>query len=86
MAAQRGAALLSTMRGDVLGNSLPIYKRIGESKLPVMLVWGREDRTVPYAHSHLALNVIPQVQFHPIAEAGHIPQFERPEIVYPLLV
>ncbi len=79
-------ALLSTMRGDVLGNSLPIYQRIGESDLPVMVIWGREDRTIPFAYSQMIVDAISHVQFHPIDEAGHIPHFERAEIVNPLLI
>ncbi|MBC8508414.1 MAG: alpha/beta fold hydrolase [Chloroflexi bacterium] len=79
-------ALLSTMREDVLGDALPIYKRIGDSDLPVLLIWGREDRTVPFAHSQFVLDALPQAQFHPIDDTGHIPHFERPEIVNPLLI
>ncbi len=79
-------ALLSTMRGDVLGNSLPIYQRIGENDLQVMLIWGREDRTIPFAYSQMIVDAIPHVQFHPIDKAGHIPHYERPEIVNPLLI
>jgi len=79
-------ALLSTMRGDVLMDSLPIYRRIGQSGIPVLLLWGREDRTIPFAYSHYVVDAIPQVQFHPIEEAGHIPHYERPEVVNPLLI
>lgn len=79
-------ALLSTMRGDVLGDSLPLYRSIGEGDLPVMLIWGREDRTTPFAHSQLVCDAIPQIQYHPIDNAGHIPHYERPEVVNPILI
>lgn len=79
-------ALLSTMRADVLGDALALYRRIGESGLPILLIWGREDRTVPFAHSQMVLDALPGAQFHPIENAGHIPHYERPEVVNPLLI
>ncbi len=79
-------AILSTLRGDALGDHLALYRRAGKLGLPVMLIWGRHDRTVPFAHSQKALAAMPQAEFHAIEDAGHIPHFEQPDVVNPLLL
>jgi len=79
-------ALLSTLRGDALGDNAALYRRAGELGLPVLLIWGRHDRTVPFAHSQRALAAMPQAEFHAIEDAGHIPHYERPDVVNPLLL
>jgi pimeloyl-ACP methyl ester carboxylesterase len=52
----------------------------------VLLVWGREDRVVPFAKSDDVRRDVPQAEFHPIDLAAHIPHYERPEIVSPIFV
>ena len=52
----------------------------------MLLIWGRADITVPFKTHEQVQTAIPQVQFHPIDEAGHIPNYERPEVVNPLLI
>lgn len=78
-------SLLSTLRSGILGNNLPIYQQVGEVKLPVLLIWGEEDETVPFIHSEKLVEAIPQAQFHPIPGAGHVPQHEQPDVVNPLI-
>jgi pimeloyl-ACP methyl ester carboxylesterase len=78
-------ALLSTVRAAFIDNGIESYKRIARSSLPVLLIWGEEDRTVPFKHSRTLIELIPQVEFHPIPGAGHIPHYEKPELVNPIL-
>lgn len=79
-------AILSTVREGMLGNFSSTYAGIGQQKKPVLLIWGRKDQTVPYKHSQRLLELIPQVEFHTIEKAGHLPHYERPEIVDPILL
>lgn len=79
-------ALLSTVRAGFIDRGNATYRRIGRSDLPVLLIWGEEDTTVPFKHSHTLVKLIPQVEFHPIPGAGHIPHYEKPEIVNPILI
>jgi pimeloyl-ACP methyl ester carboxylesterase len=79
-------ALLSTLRSGFMEKGKDTYKRIGESELPVLLVWGEEDKTVPFRHSKKFLKMIPQIEFHPIKESGHIPHYEKAEEVNPILI
>jgi pimeloyl-ACP methyl ester carboxylesterase len=79
-------ALLSTTRAGFIDRGLETYKRIGRSDLPVLLIWGEEDKTVPFKHSRNLIELIPQMEFHPVPGAGHIPHYEKPEIVNPILI
>lgn len=79
-------AILSTLRSGMLNDALPLYQAVGERGHPVLLIWGRHDQTVPFKHSAEVLNAVPQTQFHPIDQAGHIPHFECPQVVNPLLI
>jgi pimeloyl-ACP methyl ester carboxylesterase len=51
-----------------------------------MLIWGMEDQTVPFKHSAKFMQLVQQTEFHAIDQAKHIPQFERPEKVNPLII
>jgi pimeloyl-ACP methyl ester carboxylesterase len=62
------------------------YQRVGAQGLPVLLIWGREDTTVPFALSRWVRAAMPKAEFHAIAGAGHVPHMERPELVNGLLI
>jgi pimeloyl-ACP methyl ester carboxylesterase len=79
-------ALLSTLRAGFLSASQAAYAALGRMGLPTLLIWGRHDRTVPFQLSQRLLELIPQAQFHPIDEAGHLPHYEHPERVNRLLI
>lgn len=79
-------ALLSTMRNGMLGDFSPTYRKIGKQDTPTLLFWGRDDRTVPFAHSDYIRAAIPQAQFHTFDNCGHLPHYEKPEIANPLLL
>jgi len=79
-------ALLSTMRNGMLGGFAETFERIGSQGTPVALFWGRNDRTVPFSHSNDLRAAIPQAAFHVIEDCGHIPHYEKPEEVNPLLL
>lgn len=79
-------AILSTIRNRMLDPMLGVYQRIGKMGKPVLLFWGRQDHTVPFEHSDVLRAVIPQLEFHAIENCGHIPHYEKPEEVNPLLL
>ncbi|MEK6220688.1 MAG: hypothetical protein N2D54_00380 [Chloroflexota bacterium] len=58
---------------------------MGKLKFPVQLIWGREDRTIPFKYHKDMLAAIPRVEFYAIDEAGHIPFYEKPDEVLPLM-
>ncbi|MEX2161989.1 MAG: alpha/beta hydrolase [Anaerolineales bacterium] len=79
-------AILSTLRAGLLDEDLLAYRRLGESKKEVLLIWGKEDRTIPFRHNETFRQLVPQTQFYAIDEAGHIPHFERPAAVNSILI
>lgn len=80
------SALLSTLRYGPLSTMADAYARVGKHPRPVLLIWGKEDRTVPFELSHLVRAALPNAEFHAIDGTGHIPHFEQPEIINPLLI
>ncbi|MCU0519306.1 MAG: alpha/beta fold hydrolase [Anaerolineae bacterium] len=79
-------ALLSTIRYGPLGSMADAYARVGRQERRVLLIWGREDRTVPFALSERVRVLMPNADFHAIEGVGHVPHLERPDLVNPLLV
>ncbi len=79
-------SVLSMIRGDILKKSPAEYAPLGRSNLPILLIWGRQDQIVPFERSAAVRAAFPGAEFHPIDSAGHIPQYERPEAVAPLMI
>jgi pimeloyl-ACP methyl ester carboxylesterase len=78
-----GRAILSTMRHLSTECSLPDFEKVGKSGLPVLLVWGERDTTVPYAQHLDVQRAIPQARFVSLPGAGHLPVVEDPQAVHP---
>ena len=78
-------ALLSTLRNFVSRDHLEVYKRVSKLNKPVLLIWGKEDRTVPISDNEKIRNIL-NVNFLPVDKAGHLAYYERPDIVYPKLI
>ncbi len=81
-----GRALLSTIRNLVELNSELEYQKLYETKLPVLLIWAREDQTISWEHIQVLQGFLPEMQIQIIEKAGHISHYERPEIVNPILL
>jgi pimeloyl-ACP methyl ester carboxylesterase len=79
-------ALLSTMRNEMLVSFYETYAHVGKLQKPTLLFWGKQDKTVPFEHSKLILQAMPHVEFHAIDNCGHIPHYEKPEVVNPILL
>ncbi|HMK84897.1 MAG TPA: alpha/beta fold hydrolase, partial [Steroidobacteraceae bacterium] len=52
---------------------------------PLLLIWGREDATVPYADAAAAAKRIPGCALFALDRTRHVPQLERPELVRGIL-
>lgn len=79
-------AILSTIRNNMLGSFIESYKAVGKMDKPVLLVWGRNDTTVPFVHSDDLRAAMPQAEFHVIEDCGHIPHYEKPGEFNPILL
>jgi len=79
-------AILSTIRNGMLASFNETYQRIGRLKKPVLLFWGTNDETVPFDHSNDLRTAIPNAEFHAVENCGHIPHYEKPDVVNPILL
>jgi len=60
--------------------------RVGEIRRPTLIIWGAEDEVFPPEVGHELQRLIPGAAFSLIPQAGHMPQWEQPEAVNPLLI
>jgi len=80
------AAQLSTLRHMPLESLAESFRAVGASGIPVLLIWGRADRVIPFATSEQVRAAMPQAELVAVEEAAHTPHYERPEIVNPAIV
>jgi pimeloyl-ACP methyl ester carboxylesterase len=53
---------------------------------PVLVVWGRQDPNVPFEFSEPLMQQMPYARLLAVDDAGHLPQWEKPDIVQPAIV
>lgn len=74
-----------------IGTNLPLWEeqfapRIGTITHPTMIIWGEEDRVFPIPAGDQLHRTIAGSTFVRIPKAGHIPQWEQPELVNQTLI
>ena len=79
-------AIVSTLRNKTVDGFPQIYERLGRLSMPVLMLWGRQDQTLPFEQSAGIMERVPRIDFRVIEESGHIPNCEKPEIVHPMLL
>jgi len=72
-----GRALLSTLSARTGVSMDSVYRTVATGNVPVLLIWGKKDNTVPFANNASVRAAIPNAEFHPIDDAGHLPILER---------
>lgn len=79
-------ALLSTILNFPMQSSEEVFQQIGQNPIPKLLIWGIDDESIPLSISDHVIKALPGVEFHPIPGAGHMPHFEQPDVVNPILL
>jgi len=79
-------ALLATVRNYLSQDVTDYFRRLGGSGKQVLLIWGRADQDVPFETSGKVRQAVPQAEFLPVDAAAHIPAYEHPEVVNPVLI
>jgi pimeloyl-ACP methyl ester carboxylesterase len=54
-----------------------IYARIASAGTPVLLVWGKQDATLPISDAENVTRAIPATEFFAVDSAGHLPHLEQ---------
>ena len=60
--------------------------RVGEDGRQVLVIWGKQDPSVPFEFSSALLEVMPQAKMVEVEGSGHLPQMEQPAVVNPALI
>jgi 4,5:9,10-diseco-3-hydroxy-5,9,17-trioxoandrosta-1(10),2-diene-4-oate hydrolase len=76
LATLRSMASLRGVRPEVIA---PILDGLATISAPTLIVWGRQDRTLPLAHAHVAQAGLPNADLHVFDPCGHVPQIEWAE-------
>jgi 4,5:9,10-diseco-3-hydroxy-5,9,17-trioxoandrosta-1(10),2-diene-4-oate hydrolase len=63
--------MLLAPEGELLWDALPTIKA------PVLIVWGRQDRTIPVSHAYRAAQRLPSAEVVIYDECGHLPMYEK---------
>ena len=69
----------SIEREHFLNDILPLMET------PISVVWGERDTLFPKKMGKFIAKTAPNAKYYPIAEAGHMPQVETPDLVYSLM-
>ena len=66
-------SLVAVPDHDLLWDALP------ELKVPILVVWGRQDRTLPVQHAYRAAQRMPAAEVLLYDHCGHLPMYEKAE-------
>jgi len=74
-------AFLRTLRSvvDYRGQAVSALNRLHlKADVPILAIWGDEDRIIPVEHGHAALAARPDSRLEVLPGVGHFPHVERP--------
>lgn len=77
---------LSDAQANAGFDQRPQLAEVGRSERPVIVIWGRQDTTVPFDRSVDVLGVLPRARFVPVDSAGHLPLWEQPAVTHAALL
>jgi pimeloyl-ACP methyl ester carboxylesterase len=80
----RRAALVQTVRAIVPPDTTEFGTRLKSVQAPALLIWGKDDETVPVALGRRLAKDLPDARLEEL-DAGHIPNQERPREVLRLM-
>jgi len=69
-----------------LRRSLRLIPQLRSSSVPLLVVWGDQDRVFPVFHARLAAAELPGAVVHVMQDCGHWPHMEKPDEFNHLLV
>lgn len=79
-------ARLSEIVSNAKVDQFEQVKRVGQHSRPVFVIWGKQDRTVPFDESEWFMTLFPNGRLLPVESSGHLPQWEQPEAVHSELI
>ncbi|MFP3942961.1 MAG: alpha/beta fold hydrolase [Alphaproteobacteria bacterium] len=74
-------AMLAVMRGDLLRDQRAAYAMLGETDVPVQVLWGKDDSEISAQDMAILRKAVPDVTFRAVPGAGHGLLVERGDLV-----
>lgn len=78
-------AILSSLRNYMSEDKLADYIQLGQLQKQVLLIWGEDDKTLPFEGNERIREVV-ECEFMSVKEAGHLPHMEHPELVHTKII
>ncbi len=75
---------LSTLLG--LKNSPDIFDKLEKINIPTLVIWGKEDKLIPFEYSQQFVSSIKNCEFMPMDGCGHSPYVEDPEKLSDIII
>ncbi|HKN67939.1 MAG TPA: alpha/beta fold hydrolase [Gemmatimonadaceae bacterium] len=79
-------SIFETQRHDVFKRPARSFETLARSQTPMLVIWGKEDHTVPIMFSDTVRAAFPRAEFHVIDGAGHLPHIEQAAVVDSILL
>jgi len=79
-------ARLADLRSNVDTDQRDELQLVGHATRPVLVIWGKQDPNVPFELSASLMAVMPYARLLAVDQAGHLPQWEQPDIVQPAII
>ncbi|MDE8347429.1 MAG: alpha/beta fold hydrolase [Acidocella sp.] len=76
--AQRIGGVAGAAQATALATRPAATPRLGALKMPVLVLWGKDDAIVPVAVGRTLANDLPHAHFHVLDDCGHLPTLEKP--------
>jgi pimeloyl-ACP methyl ester carboxylesterase len=80
-----GRALLSTVRELTKIDPSIEYQAVSDQSIPVLVIWGESDQTIPLEQIDLLKSFIPDMDLIVVENAGHLPHYEQSTFVNGLI-
>lgn len=84
----RRQANMGTMRllaGEPYMHDPTLLSRLGDVRIPALLLWGESDRIVTPAYGAVYASAFGDGRIEVIPEAGHLPHIEQPDATFALI-
>lgn len=80
-----GRSIFSAVKHLKRSDLVTPYVALEQEKKPVLLIWGEKDDVIPVSEANVVQALVPHIEYHMIKDAGHVPHYEFPNIVNPIL-
>jgi pimeloyl-ACP methyl ester carboxylesterase len=77
-----GRALYRTRLTLSRANFFELFNSVSTQQVPVILIWGKQDRTVPFTNSDTVRYAIPGLTVIPVDSSGHLPHMEQSAVTH----